>query len=311
MAVSNEKAKSIIWTSNRDFRAKSVSLLNNLAFAAEKLTGNSLDEIRMQILRDKTLINVVVDASSFSEAEFDKLVQNYDAIFNGSDAKGMVFYQEQQAPLLEKHKSTISGWSHSLSFCLPQEKTHYVKALIASRQRGPIAVTAPESTARANEPAKDSQPKNATFFEASQHVRDTIDNLNKLAKDHTAVEEIVRVGQKFNGIIGTFAFFGDRDGYRELVQLSDSIDTVSRVYAQTSAVQQVKDQHVAFILEAAKCAYLILKELRETSAVTPQTVAAAKQALKVFDSLSDVRKKSTNAQDDVDKLLEEAQKQAS
>jgi hypothetical protein len=319
MAVSNEKAKSVILTANRDFRATAVNMLNNLAFVSEKLTANSIDEIRVQVARDRTLVNIIIDAAGMSDPEFGHLVEKWDDILKGKEARALIFYQESQKALMEKHNAVTSTWAHSTIKLLPQAKPHYVECFYSARKQGSAAfpgaqvVKPAEATVKQTPPpTPNAQPqKNISFFEASGHVRDTIESLNKIIKDRSAVADLVKVGQRFNGIIGGFAFFGDKPGYRELVQLADWIDNVAREYAIPDQRKEATEQHVNFVMDAAKCSYLMLKELRETEKITDDSKGKFNLCKSAFDQINDIKKKSKNAQVDVDQLLEEAQKQAS
>jgi hypothetical protein len=320
MAVGNEKAKSVILTANREFRATAVNMLNNLAFASEKLSASSIDEIRVQVARDRTLVNIIIDAAGMSDPEFGHLVEKWDEILKGKEARALIFYQESQKALMEKHQAVTSTWAHSTIKPLPQAKPHYVECFYSARKQGSSAfpgapAVKPSETAAKPAPAQAApaaaQQKNLSFFEASGHVRDTIDSLNKIIKDRSAVADLAKVGQRFNGIIGGFAFFGDKPGYRELVHLADWIDTVAREYSVPGQRKEATEQHVNFVMDAAKCSYLMLKELRETEKITDDTNNKFNQCKKAFDLINDIKKKSKNDQVDVDKLLEEAQKQAS
>jgi|GEM_PF-2403639 len=316
MALANERMKCVIMTSNRDFRQAAINMFNGIGYPAEKLPASSFDEIRIMLQRDRTVANILIDANIMSAPEFGHFVTKWGEIMEGKEARCLIIYDEQMKPTIEKHAETTAKWAaHTLLFQGPATKPHYVNTFFNLRKQSPFpgvsqpaaaAPTPPPAQAKPAPPPPPKQdPKLAPFFEASGHVRETIESLNAIMKNPADRPALQKVGQRFNGIIGAFKFWGDKAGFSELVKLSDAIDTVARNYPTTST-DPIKKPHLEFVLTAAKCCLIILKELRETQTISASSKEEFTKVNAVFTGFSDLKLKEQQSQADIDSLLDSA-----
>jgi hypothetical protein len=317
MALSNERMKCVIMTSNRDFRQAAINMFNGIGFPSEKLPASSFDEIRIMLQRDRLICNVLIDANLMSAPEFGHFVTKWAEIMEGKEARCLIIYDEQFKATIEKHAEVTAKWAaHSLLFQGPATKVHYVSTFFNLRKQSPFpgvsqstpAAAAPTPSAPskpAAPPPPKQDPKLAPFFEASGHVRETIEALNAIMKNPADRAALQTVGQRFNGIIGAFKFWGEKPGFKELVTLSDDIDTIARNYP-IKATENIKQTHLDFVLIAAKCCYIILKELRETQNISASSKEEYTKAHAAFTGFTDLKLKEQQSQADIDSILDSA-----
>jgi len=149
-------------------------------------------------------------------------------------------------------------------------------------------------------------PKGASiisFFEATQHIRESIDAVNELLKDGHKLDLLQMVGQRFNGLVGAYCFLQNQTGFKELFHLSVVIDDICRNYKHQSEKTSIDLSHLDLLIKAVKCAFLILKRLRDGAEPDP---GQTEEAMQIFDSFltdSTIAKRVLVSQDEVEVLL--------
>ena len=299
----------MIVTTERDFRTLVTSQLNSAAYVAEKVNADDLEEALNKLQFDKSIQNIVVDGASFPEKGIIDFLKGF---WNGIDKERayivLVALSEDQKgfkEVLDKAFGKVYFRVKPLEIRTFNEVFHQGTPInqgagvkVVDSEPKP-AVTA-ESKAAA--PQSDEKKALVAFFEASNHAKDTIDFINTVAKDFTAVDKFIEAGNRFNGIMGTFAFLKHKGGYAQLHSLSHMIDTVTRTY-ELENWQEVSQEHFDFVLRSAKCAFLILKECREGRGPTASQIEETSAIEEVFAQFTGLKQRSSQSQDEVDDLL--------
>lgn len=148
-----------------------------------------------------------------------------------------------------------------------------------------------------------SQEKNVVIAEAAAHVKETVDYLRELAKDRKQVKKIVTVGQRFNGIWGTFNHFAAKPGYGELATLAQIIDVVGRTYGEKSNKSEISEEHFNLLVSASKCAYAIIISLSKNQDAAKENLDETQKLKSVYDKMTDLDKRQDCSQNEVDSLL--------
>jgi hypothetical protein len=182
---------------------------------------------------------------------------------------------------------------------LPFKRQDIVDAFVAPRMSRPRAAprAAPAATSRF-----------VCIEEAVQHLKTTVGMLQALATSATGPEAtrlVQAIGQRFNGLYGTFLFFGERSGYRQLRRLCEIVDAVGKTYEREADRQNVAAVHAALLLRAARCAFAVLKEMRHGQPITPALEAEATAIDTVYQAATDLFHREPASQDLVDELLGE------
>jgi hypothetical protein len=184
-------------------------------------------------------------------------------------------------------------------FFLPPLQNHFNKAFHGGRAiPAPPAISSPEQAAKEG-PA-------LTLIETSTHIKETVDLLNSVSKDRSRLDIRKQIGQRFNGIIGTFAFFVQKPGYLNVKDLATIIDDISRTYEDSEDHKDLTDKHWQLLMESAKTLFLILKDLRENRPLTAAYAEKANALTALYKKDGDIRKRSTQNQDDVDRIVDMA-----
>ena len=238
MAISTEKIKTVIICRERGFKNLSVGILTDIAFPGEKLVSETGDGAVVMLNNEKWAQNVVINGVDFPEDEVKKICETVSpAIKNHAPTKKiktLVYLAEDVS------KNAINDYK--AKFPLLEFRASPPKKKDFTDVFNPIviksATTAPPPKPKPAAPAK--KPKSgevAGFFEASKHVKDTIERLNHITKDRSNLKALEDIGQRFNGFIGTFAFAGDRDGFKHLKKLAIIIDDTCRFYQKDSCTR--------------------------------------------------------------------------
>ncbi len=293
--VRKENMKSLIITSNREFGLRSVQMLNAAAFPAEKFTTAEISDARAQLLKDKSIRNIIIDGCDGAgrklienKADFLKFLETRD------DLVTLVYVADpSQVDIFSKFYPDLTTMNLR---ALPQDKTHFIEVL---HSKGPKKKEAAPPPA-AKEPPKTSQ----TLIEAASHVKDTIAKINELSSDLTQVPKLLEVGQKFNAFVGTFPYLEAKDGIRQLRQLSEIIDNLARTYTNDPNRKQVEKHHFDLLFNAAKCYYTTLKKLADGSPMDYKIMDEIGAVLFNFGLATDIYRRQVHSQDEIDALLD-------
>jgi hypothetical protein len=289
--------KSILLCKDRDFKRKAVGHLNNSAFAAEKFVVEKMSDAVEILDRDLDVENFVIDASSFSSNEIKDMFDLYECRSKNPELRFLIYLDETYQ---SKEKDVILQTLPKANvFFLPPAQNHFNKAFHGGRTiPDPPAPTAAEQVAKEG-PA-------LTLIETSAHIKETVELLNSVTKDRSRLDILKQIGQRFNGIIGTFSFFLNKPGYAKVKDLATIIDDISRTYEDSDDHNALTDKHWQLLMESAKTLYLILKDLRENRPLTPALVEKANALIAIYSKDTYMRKRSSQSQDEVDRIVDVA-----
>jgi hypothetical protein len=291
--------KSILLCKDRDFKRKAVGHLNNSAFAAEKFVVEKMSDAVEILDRDLDVENFVVDASPMSSDEIKAMLELYQRRSKNPEVRFLVYLDEAYQ---SKEKDVILGiLPKAQVFFLPPAQNHFNKAFHGGR----IIPDAPPPTP--SEQASKEGPV-LTLIETSAHIKETVELLNSVSKDRSRLDILKQIGQRFNGIIGTFSFFITKPGYAKVKDLATIIDDISRTYEdlEDHDHEALTEKHWQLLMESAKTLYLILKDLRENRPLTQVYVEKANALIALYQKDTDIRKRSSQTQDEVDRIVDVA-----
>lgn len=296
-----DQMKSILLCKDREFKRKAVGFLNNSAFAAEKFVVEHMSEAMHIMDRDLDIENFVVDASPMASEDIRKMLDLYQNRTKNFEVRFLIYldeaYQSQERDVI------LQCLPKAQVFFLPLQQSHFNKAFHVVRTMPEPQTPTPAPTP-AEPNAKDGSA--LTLMETSAHIKETVVLLNSVSKDRSRLDILKQIGQRFNGIIGTFAFFAQKSGYSKVKDLATIIDDISRTYEDADDQNALTDKHWQILMESAKTLYLILKDLRENRPVTPSYVDNANTLIAIYKKDGNIRKRSTQTQDEVDRLVDVA-----
>lgn len=319
MVVKKNEIQTVILTKDREFKHRTVNFLNTIAFNAEKTTVTTIEEAEQCLLNVPKVLNVIIDGTLFGQqvdAAFDKIkdmTEKPDArVLVYLDDAGMATFTKANHGIanlffekLPFSKKVFNDVFHKRSggFDMGGDPASPFGKATGSEGQVPSAAA---PSAAATEAAKKSV--NVTAFEASNHVRDTIAMINIVGKNREALDQLRFIGQKFNGIVGAFAFFPKMDGYKELRRLSGIIDMISRHYDKHRELGKIADNHYNMLLRSAKTSFLLLQALRDSSPIPPEFKTECEAVDKEFSAQKEIDDSHSIKQDDIDNLINDLKK---
>lgn len=304
VGIKKSGIRSVILCQDRDFKRKVITFLNSAAFSGEKFQTETLKETLDLIAKDPMIRNVVIDSRVFSDQELDLTLQQIGVVLQPTNVKVLCYLQDMQTSLEAKHRESLP----MLHFAYHPMSLGDFNNSFAPKKDNEKLVGA-GSRSQSNQEASNKNPP-LSLIEASLHIKDTIDLLNQLGKNRGNHEALQTIGQKFNGLAGGFAFLSNQASYKALSNLASIIDEVCRHYKGKD--EQILETHWQLLKDAARCSYLLLKEMREANRQDQikELVGQAEELMNQFCRLDDLQRRQKMDQDSVDALLEEELKRS-
>ncbi len=298
--LTKERVKSVIVCKDREFKAKAVHLLNGAAFPSEKYTVATLEHALDYINSDRTILNLVIDGSMFSPDALENTLQELERSNCNEQVNLLCMLDDAQIKEEERFEKIFC---RTFLEHFPMLQSHYNRAFHSKKTTRQSNILHPPLEHQEEE-IRQNKPPSLSIIETSKHLKDTVDMINQLHKSRTYLESIRDIGQRFNGLIGAFHFFGSKKGFPKLRELAEMIDSVCRSYQPGSSAQEVSSEHLTFITEAAKCSYLILKDLRDGSTITDEHMQQHQKLADAFSKLKDVKIRNNEDQQSVDDIID-------
>ena len=289
--ASREKIRSVIVTEDSEFRMKSVSMLNNIAFAAEKVVCASCHEAVKIIEGDPLVGNIVFDATSTASAtalKANAAIKNL--LTTRRDLFALVYVAAGQKSSLEG--SELSHMRHVMLAPMMIDRKHFMEIFYTRRAA---------SSTKAATPKIDETLKLAAQ-DAAQHLKDAVEWINGLAADHKRLDLLALVGQRFNGLMGTFQFFAGTAAARDLAEIGTFIDAITRTY-EKSPVKEITPEHFELLVTAFKCTLPLIRMLALGDPVKDETSRQLAWARTVFQRDKLLKKREGLKQQNVDNVL--------
>lgn len=294
--------ESVIISDDREFKYRVLSFLNNSSFNAEKYNVSTLAEAKAKQTANAKIMNIIVDAKALN------LNHEMAALKDLAGRPPMMVLVYTTPEGLEDLREKDHKVPNLFIRALPTDKLHFNEAFHTSREQkgkptNPFG--APVVASTTPPPAKESAApaKSITLVEASTHVQETVEMIRVLGKDKSKLEILAQVGQKFNGLVGAFPYFAQKDGFKQLQGLAQVIDVISRHYQEPGCPSSVEENHFKLLVASAKTSYLMLLALRENKALDPAVLQEANHCLQQYEQASELKKPDTQSQDAIDALL--------
>lgn len=311
MIIKKSDIQSIIVTKEREFKHRSITFLNNIAFNAEKVSVDNISEAAAQIEQNPKILNLLIDGKDF----FSLLEANSDELKKICSKPELIAMMYIDRPIPEEAIKKI-GLSNLYVKRVPFEKGHFNDAF---HNRGGKATTGVFGQSGGQEgsnlgmshaglaaapAAKPNAPKkNLTAFEATAHVRDTIPMLNIIDKNRSALEQVFKIGQIFNGLVGAFAYFSKKDGFQEMRNLAIVVDEISR-YHEKNKPEKISDAHYELLYNSVRSSFLILQALRDNQSPDSELLEKARKQHDIYLKTDELEKRDMVDQGEIDQLLE-------
>jgi hypothetical protein len=285
-----ERIKTVVLASRQDFRTAMVSYLNQAGFAAEKRLVTELSEIE-PLMEDQLLWNFVVDLDKAALGEARMLLRELTHLISDTRIHPLI-YLSQGA---DAEAGTLAAeFPGCVVVTKPISRQHLADALVKPfmARHGHL------KRVRRSDPQQ-----NALITETIAHIKSAVDSLKKLAADPSATSELVTVGQRFNGVYGTFKFFASHPGYHELMNVSEVIDSIALTYSSKGQGATPDPQHVSLMFDAARAAFELLKVMRDGHTPDEKLLERCGKVHGTFAARTDLKKRQASSQEEVDALL--------
>jgi len=301
IGIKKEQWKSLILCKDREFKQKAVQLLNSSAFVGEKLAPETIASAIRMANSDPDIANFVFDGSDADQSELLTSFEQFKQQINNPDLRVLIYLDhERQSSVSQVLQDLLPD---AAVIFLPQTPVQYKKAFHGpSRTHRVSPAVSPEPETEAPSSAS-SKSSSVALVEASAHIKDAIELLNSVAKDRSRLDILQQIDQKFNGLIGSFAFFGQKDGYKQIKDLAYIIDGVARSYQNTKADSPIEESHWQMILDSAKTLSLLLRDMRVARPMNDAHLKKAQQLWQRFEQDQRLEKRSIQSQDGVDELF--------
>ena len=299
---SKEQKRSIILCTEKDFRIRSVNTLIDCALAGDKFHFEKLVDAREKFLTDEKIEVFVVNGADSQARDVIAHMAVFEELYKGRPRTNfIVFISKDQK---EEITAQASNFPHCNIFIGTVNKRDLNSVINPIRSSQTTSTVSP-LFGKANPPAdaKKTAELNQAFMEASAHVRDTVAAMGELSKDRSNLAKLEMIGQRFNGFVGTFAFVEGKEGYTQLMQLATIIDEITRHYNPTTGHKEISAKHFDMMLDAAKCSYLMLKELRENRLPKNEQLTQFLGIITEYATFTEIKRLNKANQEEIDQLL--------
>lgn len=304
--LKKEKVRSVIICKDREFRAKTIQFLNAAAFPAEKSSCEVMGEAIDKINDSDLCLNVVIEGGMYSPDGLEQAILQLADGCHNPDVNVLVYLDEAQLAEKDRFEELYPKLFLERE---PQMQSQFNRAFHTKKMKTNLSDIAPIidegfKNKEATEQKQKFKTNALSIIETSAHIKDTIEMINDLGKRKYDLPLVVEIGQRFNGLIGAFHFFGNKEGYPKLRHLAEIIDSIGRTY-ENSSEEEIKEHHWNILVSAAKCSYLLLKDMRDGEGVKQENLDLHSKLTADFESMNDVRIRENFDQDEVDKMISE------
>ncbi|SMF22528.1 hypothetical protein [Pseudobacteriovorax antillogorgiicola] len=137
--------------------------------------------------------------------------------------------------------------------------------------------------------------------DAKRQIEQTLPILQALRSDHSKIEQMIEIGDHFNGLIGTFSFGSGTDIFDELVDVARMIDNVCQIYRKDE-LGDIQLEHLEFIIGAVSYSQILLDVYVREGKI--ESLGSKKTDLiNDYNRLTDVEEREILDQSDIDDLL--------
>ncbi|MBQ47215.1 MAG: hypothetical protein CMP10_07080 [Zetaproteobacteria bacterium] len=252
---------------------------------------DQVDDAKSLFYADETITNLVFNGLDFPNREIYKILHKLSAIFFSRDKVRCLIYlsDEQYLILHNRLKSNLSMRLFFYPYPLNQASIDRVFAHTSDSETESYAATKVLS-------------EDVTFQETWLHLKETLSALKALEEDRSNLEAIGKIGQRFNGIFGAFAYEKEKQGYLELSNLAHIIDDIARHY-NSEFHQEIDEEHFRLMLVAAESSFSMISTLKQGHHLGPEHIKVYQSIKDEFDQHTEIGRRTENKQEEVDALL--------
>ncbi len=291
-----EKIKSVLFTTGGEFRAGVVHHLNGLGFTAEKHSVDSMKDLTEALAHDPLIWNVLVDFASFGkEATLAQVLADLTQAVAKAPVSVLVFVPH---PLLEQSRALQTKHPKLHLTAVPAKRQDLVEGFVK-----PFMERHGHHTVKKAPPKASAPTANENVVEAIEHVKRTIDQLKQVVARDDALVEFAAIAQRFNGLYGTYLFFGDRDGYHQLGEISEVVDSLGKTYSRAGAPKTLAKPHVELLVRCAKATFALLKDMRDGKPLSESLRDESQKIRAACEAMPELYRSEVLNQDSVDDLL--------
>lgn len=293
MAKYQNKNRCLIYIKNTYQKNDVINILQSIGFEGEKVQFDLADKALM-LLEHKAIDLCVIEGALLKAESFVDFIETCFQKSKNPQVKILVFSSN-----IHEYEDRLRKLSPACFPCaLPYSRLDFTNALIPKAKplfQLPVV----------EKPKKTAPPKQTTinFIETSKHVQISIEMINQLAKDKSKLEELQIIGQRFNGVFGTFSFFGKTEGFFQLYFSSCIIDNICRTYARNAALTSMSTEHFNLLFRVANNAFIMLKELRSEKPLSDGLKKAHVKLIEEYKMDKSIYKPDVQNQDQVDTLI--------
>lgn len=303
-----ERFRSVVLTDNADFKQKAIAILNNIAFVAEKLAATDVADLVQRVTTDELARNLVIDARSAEVARCLVTSEPFaDAMRSTRDLFALIYVNAPQLPAID---ASGIGKLRGLRVAeLPLDRAHFMDVFHARR------AAANQKAVTSSKPAAVSEEMREAAREAGEHLKTALEQINGIAKDPSKLDYLAVIGQRYNGMMGTFAFFASTPGAKELAEIGRIVDGVARTYAKTPK-SVVASEHLKLLIGCCRATLPLLRAVAFGEDVPEATAREVKLWSATFEGDSSLLKRQAVSQARIDAAIgtktgqDEAQRQA-
>lgn len=309
VGLRKENIKSVIVTADKEFKRKAITFLNGSAIAAEKFVVEHMQNALTLFEQDAAVGNFIIDGTTIKNSELKAQLELYAKHKANGDSRILVFVEDVQTSIAERDAFQALIPMANIYYT-PMAQAQFNKSfhggrvpLHAPKESEGKKPATPAGSPSSSSSAAPSDKNSVTLLETSAHIKETVELLNSVAKDKNRTDLVRTIGQRFNGLIGAFAFLKASPGFTEMQNMARIVDDVSRTYRDDKD-RSITEKHWELLFESSKTLYIILRELREHRPIPETLFTKAAQLEKTYAATLDLSRRQSQSQADVDQLLE-------
>jgi hypothetical protein len=309
MVISKDKMKNVILSIDRGFRSHVSRLFTDISFSGEKFFATTCEEAIAAIKFDRLALNICISPDNLETEDYLAKLAMVNQAVAGTQIVALAYFRVDQSREMAEIRESLSNIHLRL---LPVKRSEFVAIYRTQRLSGVEGFKPPIITKDNLNKEKSNNRKKAltsaalNFFEATQHLRECVEDTNKILSNPYDIAILIKIGQKFNGLVGTYCFLKEKDGYKELFQLGVVVDDLSRTYGKIVGENvMIAPHHVELLVDCIKSSFSLLKSLRAGQELNPSLISSATQLYEKYLAAEDIDKRKLESQDAVEALVEQ------
>lgn len=145
---------------------------------------------------------------------------------------------------------------------------------------------------------------NRTLGESVNHVKGTLKYIDIINKDPKRIDAIQNIGQKFNGLMGTYwNFYQGRPGLDQVYFIAIMIDEICRTY-DDGEIETIDPDHVDLVTRGCNLLFNILMDVKKGSKVFSSEYKELAAIKKKYKKMENIKRRDSLSQSKVDELMD-------